>query len=342
MTLFLETKHLILKAPQQSDLDNLIALRTDPDVQKYIRNGNIQTKEEVQEFLDIAISYQKKYGIGYCSVFEKDSSEFVGQAGIFHLGFNDSQPDIELGYRLHKKFWGKGYATELAKALIEWGFQHLSVDKLIAIIHPENKASQKVAQKSGFDKKDEMFLYMGIEVFQYEIYKNDAVELVPYDKQWPQKAEDEMKILREAFTQIPILDMQHVGSTAIPGMSAKPVIDIQIAVESLEKIKQFAIDTLKSLGYQYWQDNPDSERMFFVKGMPPFGEKRSHHVHITGIDSRHFKEKAIFKKYLISHPEAAREYENLKNELAKKHCFDREMYTSEKTKFIHKILDKAK
>jgi RimJ/RimL family protein N-acetyltransferase len=172
MTIFLETKRLILKAPQISDLDNLIALRTDFDVMTYIRDGNIQTNEEVQEFLDTAIPYQEKHGIGFCSVFEKDSGEFVGQAGLLHLAFDDTQPNIEVGVRLHKKFWGKGYATELATCLIEWGFKHLSVNKLIAVIHPGNKASQKAALKAGFDKKDEKFLYREQEVFLFEIYKN--------------------------------------------------------------------------------------------------------------------------------------------------------------------------
>ncbi|MCD6044937.1 MAG: grpB [Gammaproteobacteria bacterium] len=117
---------------------------------------------------------------------------------------------------------------------------------------------------------------------------NDGIELVPYDPQWPQRAKAEIKRLRAAFPPNIIVDIQHVGSTAIPGTLAKPIIDIQIAVESLPAIKQMAIDPLKALGYQYWAENPDPERLFFVKGMPPFGEKRTHHVHIVEPSSKHW------------------------------------------------------
>lgn len=107
MKLFLETKRLILKFPDASDLDNLIALRSDPEVMKYIGDGTAHMVEQVKRFLNIVIPYQEKYGIGFFSVFEKESGNFIGQAGLFHKGFYDQQPDIEIAYRLHKKFWGK-------------------------------------------------------------------------------------------------------------------------------------------------------------------------------------------------------------------------------------------
>lgn len=151
MTIFLETKRLILKKHKLSDFDNLLALRSDPDVMKYIGDGSIHTEEQIRRFLTMTIPYQEKHGIGFCAAFEKASGNFIGQAGLFHIGYLDTQPDIEIAYRLHKKFWGKGYATELVKALIQWGFQYLSVNKLIAAAHPENMASQKVLKKAGLD-----------------------------------------------------------------------------------------------------------------------------------------------------------------------------------------------
>ncbi len=128
MKIFLETKRLILKPTELSDFDNLFALRSDPEVMKYIGDSDPHTAAQIKRFLRIALPYQKKHGIGFCSVFEKESGNFIGQAGLFHIGYDDTQPDIETAYRLHKKFWGKGYATELAKALIQWGFQHLSIN----------------------------------------------------------------------------------------------------------------------------------------------------------------------------------------------------------------------
>lgn len=110
---------------------------------------------------------------------------------------------------------------------------------------------------------------------------------MPYDNQWPVMAELEIKKLRDILPKNNVIDIQHVGSTAIPGMLAKPIIDIQIAVESLEAIKSIAIDELKKSGYEYWYENPDPERMFFVKGRPPFGEKRTHHIHWVSPRSLH-------------------------------------------------------
>ncbi|TAK74600.1 MAG: GNAT family N-acetyltransferase [Gammaproteobacteria bacterium] len=341
MSILLETERLILKTIELSDLDNLVALRSDPEVMKYISQGEIQTKEEVETFMAKAIPYHEKHGLGFCSVFEKESSIFVGQAGLFHLGYDDTRSDIEIGYRLHKKFWGKGYATELAKALIQWGFEHLSIKKLVAVAHPENRGSQRVLEKVGMWYVGKTKYYDN-EVLYYEIYKDDLIELVPYNKEWPTLAKLEIERLQEILPKNHVIDIQHVGSTAIPGLSAKSIIDIQIATDSLTTIKPIAIEVLKSQGYEYWADNPDPERLFFVKGMPPFGEKRSHHVHIVESTSKHWQEKILFRDYLITHPEIAQEYENLKKELAQQHTHNREAYTKAKTEFIQAILQKTK
>src|SRR3989338_7201346 len=92
------------------------------------------------------------------------------------------------------------------------------------------------------------------------------------------------------------------------------------------------------INYEYWADNPDKTRLFFVKGMPPYGEKRTHHVHIVELDSHHWRDKIAFRDLLRAHPDVAKEYEILKNDLAKRYRYDREKYTDEKADFIKKIL----
>lgn len=85
----LETERLILKVPTLADFDDLFALRTDPEICKYlISNSPIQTKEQVQEHIELAEPYFKKYGMVFYCVFEKNTGEFMGQAGLFHLGYN--------------------------------------------------------------------------------------------------------------------------------------------------------------------------------------------------------------------------------------------------------------
>lgn len=338
---FLETDRLILRLPEPKDLKHLLLLRSDADVMKYIGQGTIQTQVEVESFLNIAIDYQEKHGFGFCCVFEKETGYFVGQAGLFHIGFHEEQPEIEVACRLHKAYWGKGYGTELARTLIRWGFTHLSVKKLVALVHPENIHSQHILEKLGMISLGKIRHYDGQELLRYEIYKEDAVELVPYDNQWPTMAKLEIETLRSALPKSHVLDIQHVGSTAIPGIHAKPIIDLQIAVDSLIAIKAIVIDALEKLGYQYWAENPDPGRMFFVKGMPPFGEKRTHHVHIVEPASKHWQGKIQFRDYLLFHPAVAHEYDALKMKLAAESTYDREKYTEAKTQFVNEVLQKA-
>ena len=156
----LKTKRLILKVPQLSDLDNLIALRTDPEVMRCwggfgheFGTGIIHNIDDIKLQLNQAQDYFDKYGLGFFCAFKKESSDFIGQAGLFHLSFNTNQSDIELGYRLCKKYWGYGYATELAIALIEWGLNTAKLAKIIAGIHPGNKRSQRVLVKAGMTRQ---------------------------------------------------------------------------------------------------------------------------------------------------------------------------------------------
>lgn len=149
MTILFETERLIARAPNQSDFDNLYSLQSDPKVMEFIGKGTPRTKVEVQESLNEIILYYQKHGFGFFSIFEKETGEFVGQGGIFHLNFQDTQKEFEVGYRLHVKFWGKGIATELTKALIEWGFENLTINKIFGIIKPENSRSRNVLLKAG-------------------------------------------------------------------------------------------------------------------------------------------------------------------------------------------------
>lgn len=341
MSDFLETNRLILKAPEPYDLHNILDLRQDKDVMQFVGQGRVETQAEVEQFLQAAIPYQQKHGFGFCSVFEKATGEFVGQAGLFHLGFDETQKDIEIAYRLKQKFWGKGYATELAEALIDWGFTHLPVEKLVAIVWPGNLRSQHVLKKAGLTYQG-LIHFRNKEVLYYEIYKSDQISIEDYNPAWPQMAQNEILNLHEILPSDQILDIQHVGSTAIPHIRAKPIIDIQIAVKSLSDIKQIAIGKLPQLNYIYWAENPDPDRLFFIKDMPPFGKQRTFHVHICEIGNRHWIEKIKFRDYLIAHNDVAKAYEQLKIDLARKYPHHREKYTQAKTVFIQNIIKSCK
>jgi GrpB-like predicted nucleotidyltransferase (UPF0157 family) len=168
----------------------------------------------------------------------------------------------------------------------------------------------------------------------------DKVEIVDYDPRWPSMFEEEAKRLRAALDPSSIAGLEHFGSTAIPGLSAKPIIDILIAVRSLADAQATFVEALRNLDYVYWAENPKKDRMFFVKGMPPFGSKRSHHVHVTEAHGKMWQRLA-FRDYLRAHREEARIYEQLKRRLATEYQTDREAYTDAKSAYVESVMRKA-
>jgi RimJ/RimL family protein N-acetyltransferase len=99
-TISLETERLILKKLELSDISNLVPLRADIEVMHYTGEGAVQTRKQVEEYLNFIISYFEKYGLGFYLVFEKESGSFIGEAGLFHLLFDDTQSEIEINYHL--------------------------------------------------------------------------------------------------------------------------------------------------------------------------------------------------------------------------------------------------
>lgn len=168
----------------------------------------------------------------------------------------------------------------------------------------------------------------------------DEVEIVDYDPRWPLSFDEEAKRLRAVLDPSLIVGLEHFGSTAIPGLSAKPIIDILIAVRSLAAAQATFVEALRKLDYVYWADNPKKDRMFFVKGMPPFGSKRSHHVHVTEPRGEMWQRLA-FRDYLRAHREEAETYERLKKRLAAEHQTDREAYTDAKSAYVASVMRKA-
>jgi ribosomal-protein-alanine N-acetyltransferase len=169
MSVFLETERLVINTADLADFDDLLRLQSDPDVMHYIGSG-VRTKEEVMAGLEKALAHQEKYGFTLSSVYEKSSDQFVGRAGLIYLAYDDTQPDIEVGYALIKSAWNKGYATELTQALIAWGFQHINVEKLFGVIQPGNEGSRGVLQKSKMSYVGRT-MYCKVEVALYSIAK---------------------------------------------------------------------------------------------------------------------------------------------------------------------------
>lgn len=179
--IMLETKRLIVKSTSLENFENVYTLFSDPEVMRYVGSG-AKTREETRESQEKMINHYNKHGFSIGDVYEKETDLFVGRAGLIYLEMKDDQPDIEIGYTLHQEFWKKGYATELAKAFLEWGFAHLPVDKLCAVIRPENEKSRRVLEKSGMQYLGRANCY-NTEVAKYEIQKNkidlEKIQLIP-------------------------------------------------------------------------------------------------------------------------------------------------------------------
>jgi len=168
----------------------------------------------------------------------------------------------------------------------------------------------------------------------------DEVEIVDYDPRWSLLFDEEARRLPAVLDPSLVVGLEHFGSTAIPGLSAKPIRDILIAVRSLAIAQRTVVAALRTLDYVFWDDNPKKDRMFFVKGMPPFGSKRSHHVHVTEADGELWQRLA-FRDYLRAHPEEAEAYDRLKRRLAAEHRRDREAYTDAKSAYVESVMRKA-
>jgi len=162
------------------------------------------------------------------------------------------------------------------------------------------------------------------------------IELVPYDAAWPARFEEECAQLRRVLAPWLGGPIEHIGSTAIPGLAAKPVIDIMAGVDTLEGSRP-AIAAATGLGYCYFPYQAELKH-WFCKPSPAF---RTHHLHLVPIGSPQWIRPIAFRDYLRTNPDIAAEYEDLKRRLASEFRLDREAYTSAKGPFIDAVTDRA-
>jgi len=171
----------------------------------------------------------------------------------------------------------------------------------------------------------------------------EEVSIVPYDPAWPKTFEDEAAFLRRKLPRNLIRRIEHFGSTAVAGLSAKPIIDILVEVASLEETRKRIVPILEAEGYEYfWRptigDQPPYYAWFIKRD--PTG-KRTHHIHMVEVDSELW-DRLYFRDYLRQFPAEAKHYDELKRSLSKKYPNDRVRYTEEKSDFILSVTEKAK
>jgi GrpB-like predicted nucleotidyltransferase (UPF0157 family) len=164
-------------------------------------------------------------------------------------------------------------------------------------------------------------------------HKRDLT-VVPYRRGWVELFEQEAGRLRRALGE-KALRIEHMGSTSIPGMEAKPIIDIMVAVDSLAGAREL-IPALEALGYVYKPHDIIPERLFLAKESAP--EHRTHHLNLAQQDSGFWKNQLAFRDYLRGHDQMAREYIDLKKSIARLYAQTNELDPEAKSEFVANVL----
>jgi len=173
---------------------------------------------------------------------------------------------------------------------------------------------------------------------------SEQVDIVPYNPEWPQRFAEEKAHLLACLPNDLIRRIEHFGSTAIPGLAAKPIVDMLVEVTSLEETKIRIAPVLEGQGYDYfwrpsWGDDTPPFYAWFIKRNT--AGQRSHHIHMVEHDFEHW-DRLYFRDFLIAKPELAMQYQRLKEQLSDKFKQDRVAYTQAKTDWIVATTRQAK
>jgi GrpB-like predicted nucleotidyltransferase (UPF0157 family) len=174
----------------------------------------------------------------------------------------------------------------------------------------------------------------------------EEIAISPYDPRWRDSFRREAEHLRSCLPTDLLGCIEHFGSTAVPGLAAKPIVDMLVEVTDLQATRDRIAPVLESQGYEYfWRptqgDDGPPFYAWFVKRDAGSGA-RTHHIHMVEPQFAEHWDRLLFRDYLVAHPEVAKEYEDLKYRLASTHPRDRVAYTRGKAEFIVGVTEQAK
>jgi RimJ/RimL family protein N-acetyltransferase len=155
----LETDRLILRNIQLSDIEGMFELDSDPEVHKYLGNKPFTVKSQTENNIKEIIKQYESYGIGRWALVNKQTNEFMGWSGLkFNtITINGFTNCYDVGYRIIKRFWGKGYATESSIAALDYGFNTLNLDTIFGITEKDNIASHHILLKIGLNYIEDFY-----------------------------------------------------------------------------------------------------------------------------------------------------------------------------------------
>jgi RimJ/RimL family protein N-acetyltransferase len=178
----LETERLTLRPLALDDLEDLARFVSDPETMRYIGGGGTRTREQARDTLGRMIESFRARGYGQLGLVRKKDEAFLGRCGLLVwdratwtiTDALDRPVETEVGYLLGREHWGNGYATEAALAVRDWALAELGLERLIALIYPDNVRSIRVAQKLGMEPEDEIEIF-GHRVTRYSLGKRPAL-----------------------------------------------------------------------------------------------------------------------------------------------------------------------
>jgi GrpB-like predicted nucleotidyltransferase (UPF0157 family)/ribosomal protein S18 acetylase RimI-like enzyme len=266
---------------------------------------------------------------GFCSAATPSRDGGAGE-GTVEIGAIYVDPDR----------WREGIGSALLSATLaelrEQGWR-----EAVLWVLPENRAALAFydgfgfAIEAGVEKREERSGRPVIRLRADLAEGDEPIELAPYDPAWPERFEDERTALEEAIGEWVTGGIHHVGSTAVPGLTAKPIVDILVGVESLDASRG-CFEPLARLDYLYAPYRAE-EMHWFCK---PHPARRTHHLHLVPTDSDRFRDELAFRDRLRADPGLAGEYAELKGRLADRFRRDREAYTEAKAAFISNAIEK--
>ena len=315
------------------DLEKFVIMHSDNDVMATL--GGLRTTEQTQENLDWNLRQWRENGFGLWMFYLKDTNEWVGRGGLRRVDVGGHE-EIELGYALMPQFWNQGLATEISKACIEIAFEVIRLENIVSFTLTTNKASQRVMEKVGFQYERDI-IHAELPHVLYRMKNPRKVEVVPYNPEWSEFYKQESQHLQKTLGDH-LREIYHIGSTAIPNMPAKPVIDMMLVCENLDEIDDIT-QKLNNLKYYNIRRQIIPHRSFIASRQD---EHIRFHLHIHERGSPQIKRHVNFRDYVIAHPLDAKRYAELKIKLAEQFREDMNSYVFGKDKLVQEIDTKAK
>ncbi len=334
MSFCLQTPRLILREMTHVDFPALCAMLQDPAV--IYAWEHAFSDDEVRAWIDRNLQRYREHGYGYWLVQSHDGQP-LGQVGLLPETIH-GQPHLGVGWILPKNSWHHGYATEAAAACLHHAFHTLNAPRVIADIRPENLASIRVAERLNMRPNILYDKPVGDRTLAHRVYllRTPVLRVVPCSADWPRHFAALAQLLAPLLTRFNAR-LEHVGSTSVPGLHAKPVIDADIILPDAAPLPEF-IQHLQTAGFFHRGDLGFPGREAFDESIDlPF----LHNLYVCRPDATPLRNHLLLRDYLRNHPADVARYGALKLDLATRHPNDIDAYCSAKSDLIAELLLRA-